>query len=164
MEIRQIGRDADIDTLVRFFVDNVDTDYISHQELQGDRAVAPDRWAPDLPKAIRAEIERYLEHGIDTNRLWMFAGSDGGRLVAFAIVSLSPDAPRPFGILEDVVVERGARGDGYGKAMVEWCVEHLRSAGAERVFLESGIGNSAAHEFFEHLGFNPVSVVMMRQL
>ena len=48
---------AEIDQIAAFFARNVTRSYISHSELQFGRAIAPDKWFPNLETVLKAEIE-----------------------------------------------------------------------------------------------------------
>src|ERR1043165_4393536 len=43
-----------------FFAQNVDAQYISHSELQGQRALSPGQWCDGLPDILSREIESRL--------------------------------------------------------------------------------------------------------
>ena len=85
-------------------------------------------------------------------------------LLALAYVTFAASAPVPFAIGEDLIVSPGARGSGVGKAVLDWLADEARARGIRRLFLESGITNKRAHDFFEREGFHPTSVVMMKSL
>jgi GNAT superfamily N-acetyltransferase len=151
--------------LADFFAGNVGPEYISHAELQVGRALSPTDWRPDLREVLRAEIEPRLVAvlpGPDTNPI-AIAGQDGA-LAALAYVSFVGSAPVRFAIVEDLIVAPATRGRGVGKAMLDWIAAEARTRGIRRLFLESGITNKRAHDFFEREGFRPTSVVMMREL
>jgi GNAT superfamily N-acetyltransferase len=155
--------------LAQFFVDNVDTNYISHSELQGPRALDRDHWAPDLLNVLRREITRRIgEHGgkIPANRpsYPVFAVRRDSVLLGLGMISMIPTAPVPYAVIEDVVVARAGRDAGVGRHILEWLTSEARAVGCVRLFLESGVGNKRAHEFFAREGFTPCSVVMLRSV
>ncbi len=89
-----------------------------------------------------------------------------GRLVG--AVSLrafdTPDnplmVPERRALLEDMVVEQGARRRGVGRALVEASLEWCRSQGVARMVLTVWEGNEAAEGFYEAVGLLPVSKIM----
>ena len=86
-------------------------------------------------------------------------------LVAVAFVRFTTNSRKArLAVLEDMIVAPGVRGMGVGKLFLEWLAERAKSCGAQRLFLESGQANDAAHHFFERAGFNQTSIVMMRDL
>ena len=155
--------------LAQFFVGNITPDYISHSELQGDRAIDIGEWRPGLADIVAKEIEgRVAEYGgaIETLKLSypVLEARRDGRLVGIALVSFFRDAPVPYAILEDIAVEEASRDHGFGKAIVDWVVREAEVLGCVRLFLESGMGNHRAHELFERQGFFTCSIVMMKRL
>jgi GNAT superfamily N-acetyltransferase len=169
MQISISDRSSDPGALARLFSRNISPDYISHSELQGPRARAPGAWVPDVEAVFEREIAARLGEPLDrfpSHKDWrgVVEARRDGQLVGMALVSFTRDAPVPFGWLEDIVVERTLRGAGLGERMIEWIAERFREAEIRRVFLESGIGNEAAHHLFERIGFKTVSIVMMKDL
>lgn len=155
--------------LGRFFADNVTPEYISHSELQGPRALDVGRWQPDIAGVFQREIATRVgrERGrIDATAASypVLAAHRDGRLVGLAFVSFFPDAPVPYGIVEDIVVEQSGRSRGLGKQILDWITREALRSGCQRLFLESGVGNEDAHHFFEREGFSTCSIVMMKPL
>jgi GNAT superfamily N-acetyltransferase len=151
--------------LADFFARNVGPDYISHAELQGGRALSPTDWRPNLREVLHAEIEPRLVAGSPgwDGKSIAIAEQDGV-LAALAYVTFAGSAPVPFAIVEDLIVAPATRGRGVGKAMLDWIAAEARTHRIRRLFLESGITNKRAHDFFEREGFHPTSVVMMKSL
>ena len=151
--------------LADFFAANVGSDYISHAELQGGRALSPTEWRSDLREILRAEIEPRLIAGSPgpDGKPIAIAEQDGA-LGALAYVTFAGSAPVPFAVIEDLIVTSALRGHGVGKAVIDWIATQARAQGIRRLFLESGITNKRAHDFFEREGFRPVSMVMMKSL
>ena len=154
--------------LARLFHKNLTTAYISHSELQGPRALAPDRWAPDIAQSIEREVTGRLGNPDDApaNGVTQLAGFlkvDAADVGVF-LVTFSRAAAVPFCILEDIVIDSQRRAGGYGKQCLDWLYGQCRARGYTRVFLESGIDNHRAHNLFKREGFGAVSVVMMKQL
>jgi GNAT superfamily N-acetyltransferase len=155
--------------LAEFFVGNLTPSYISHSELQGFRAVRPGVWADKLGSLVHEEIRERLRAplaGFPANAVWkgVIEAHDEAQLISVALVSLSRQAIVPFAIIEDIVVDHERRDKGIGQAVMDWIVTELRKAAIQRVFLESGETNTAAHHFFERLGFRQISIVMMRDI
>jgi ribosomal protein S18 acetylase RimI-like enzyme len=154
--------------LAAFFAANVQPAYISHSELQGDRALGPSEWRDGLPELLRREIEPRLHDTRDgappiTSRPVMVIEEDGA-LAALALVTFAGEQPVPFAVIEDLVVASAGRGHGIGKAAMDWIAAESMARDIRRLFLESGKDNHRAHHFFEREGFEICSVVMMRSL
>lgn len=156
---------ADADQLASFMVENIDTSYISHGELQSGRATGRTQWSENLQEQLRDEIANLTLDGQDLNagsrvgRAWL-----SGSVVAVLIVGVFGEGPKRYAVLEDLVVSAASRGSGIGAACLAWVDGQLKSAGITRVFLESGINNHPAHDFFLHNGFDRCSVVMMKEV
>ncbi|MGL4290072.1 MAG: GNAT family N-acetyltransferase [Phreatobacter sp.] len=152
------------DAITGFFVAHVDAAYISHQELQEGRALAPGTWNPDLAGIIAEEVKAILA-GDGRDRAIALAHS-GEALVGLALMSFRPvdKAPGTYAVVDDLIVSPEARGLGVGRLLLDWLVIEARKRGAIRLFLESGIHNISAHGFFEKQGFAKLSTVMMREL
>jgi len=151
-----------------FFAGNVETSYISHSELQGPRALDPKTWVDNLPVILRKEIRPRIaaigRKGPAKTSKPVLVADYCGRLAGVSLVTFEGEAPVPFAIVEDIVVERRLRDQGIGKGIVDWIVREARSRGIRRLFLESGLTNKKAHHFFERRGFKTCSIVMMRSL
>ena len=155
------------DTLCQLYLDNVSADYISHSELQGERADAPGNWRADLPEVIRGEIRAALSHDWAHGDSTLLAvASAGDDIVGMALVSIDTRqrASKSFAALDDLVLLPSVRGSGIGSLLVEWVADELRGHGIARLFLECGAHNLAAQTFFQGRGFKQVSVVMLREL
>jgi GNAT superfamily N-acetyltransferase len=152
-----------------FFAANITPEYISHSELQGPRALDVGRWRPKLPEIFSNEIaervgrEKGLIHKSEASYP-VLSARDGGNLVGIALVSFFPNAPIPYAMLEDIVVDEMLRGEGIGKAIIDWVTQQAEAARCDRIFLESGLGNHKAHELFHREGFAETSVVMMKKI
>lgn len=78
--------------------------------------------------------------------------------------STTPAAPRSFATLDDLVVDARFQGMGLGGQLFDWVCVELQRHGIQRLFLESGIGNTRAHDFFHARGCETVSVTMLKEL
>ena len=158
---------AQEDALCKLYLDNVSPDYISHSELQGERAESPGNWRADLPEVIRGEIRAALSHdwAHGDSSLLAVASVDGA-IVGMALVAIDTRqrAAKSFAALDDLVLHPDARGSGTGTKLVEWVADELRSHGIARLFLECGAHNLNAQQFFKGRSFQQVSVVMLREL
>jgi len=161
-------RNSDASALAKLFSANLNASYISHSELQGARALAPGKWAPDIQGTLRDEIVDRLHEPLPRfpkgkNWIGVVEAYDANSLVGLAFVTIAADAPIPYGVIEDIVIDGTRRGKGLGEEFMRWLIDSFAQAGARRTFLESGIGNESAHHLFERLGFKTTSIVMMRE-
>ncbi len=165
LHIAWCSRREEADALAEFFVRHVQPGYISHGEIQLGRAEDEHRWSRDLRERVAAEVRSKIpEPAQPPGGPRVLAASDGGELVAMALVTFHQDGGAPYGVLEDLVVHSARRRQGIGDAVLHWIEGEARAWGAARLFLESGIHNEAAHAFFERHGFRTCSITMMKAL
>jgi N-acetylglutamate synthase-like GNAT family acetyltransferase len=169
MKISIADKDSDRTALAKLFSSNLTPEYISHSELQGYRAVKPGEWAKNIDTVVHDEIVARLAvplREFPADRSWrgVVEAHDDNTLVGVALVTTCYEAATPYGIIEDIVVDRTLRGGGRGEKIMRWILDHFRQAGIKRAFLESGGGNERAHHLFERIGFKTLSVVMMKDL
>lgn len=154
--------------LARLFAANISASYISHSELQSLRAVDPVTWAADIAGQLEADVAGRIDQPLDApaeGRTMLAAGlSIGARDVGVTLVTFARDAQVPYAVIEDLVVDPACRSKGYGQILMDWIAAECRARNITRIFLESGIENHRAHDFFKQDGFQPVSVVMMKTL
>ena len=101
--------------LARFFVQNISPDYISHSELQGARTNEQGAWSTGLVDIIRTQIEQGTCSGVirqDVDSCPVFVAKRGNKIVGIGMLSIFPTAPVPYAVIEDLVVDQGARGAG----------------------------------------------------
>lgn len=135
----------------------LNTDYISHGEIQTGLSLDGRTWAPKLA-ALFAEDFDDLE-----GRDLLVARGEDGAMIAFAVVAWEETARRRFAVLEDMAVDPDIRSHGVGTRMMEAVAERVRDRGVEWLFLESGLRNTRAHQFFQRHGFNEISHVFGRR-
>jgi GNAT superfamily N-acetyltransferase len=91
----------------------------------------------------------------DPNQLLAVAERDG-RVIGVLQLSFIPGLARGGmwrGQIEGVRVAASERGAGTGRSMLEWAIEECRKRGCGMVQLTSDKRRSAAHGFYEALGF-----------
>ena len=91
----------------------------------------------------------------DPNQLLAVAERDG-RVIGVLQLSFIPGLTRRGmwrGQIEGVRVAASARRDGIGRAMLEWAIEECCKRGCGMVQLTSDKRRTAAHGFYEALGF-----------
>ncbi len=60
---------------------------------------------------------------------------------------------KPAGIVEDVVVDEQWRRKGIGKLMMQFAMDQCKRTGCSKLALSSNMQRTAAHQFYESLGF-----------
>ena len=133
--------------------------YISHGEIQAGMT-SPDgfHWMEGLEGRY---AEDFAEPGA---REMLIARDSAGGIVGIGILHPELEGPVTYGVIEDMAVDPKLRSSGIGRALLERLVERARERHCDWVFLESGLGNEAAHRFFEREGFRMTSHVFARRL
>ncbi len=70
----------------------------------------------------------------------------------------------PAGVLYDIVVDPGQRGQGVGRTLLDATLAALAARGAPRVVLSTAERNDAAQRLFAHAGFRRTMIEMTREL
>lgn len=152
------------ESLADFFVNNVDTSYISYGEITTGRAIDDHTWSPTLRALIAQEIRECARRPTPTPNLRVGVASDGEITIALAIVRVEPGAIVPHAWIEDMVVADASRGHGAGAQFLSWIEAQLESESISVVFLESGLANTEAHKFFQNKNYTICSYVMSKKL
>jgi len=168
MKIAWNSTAAGVAEAVAFFLAHKTDAYVSHGEMQWGRATLDGKWAIGLEEVLKEEFADYtgapVPSSADRSAGLAVARDDAGMIVSIAVVAVEEAPGLTFATLEDLIVHRERRGQGIGSEMVEWISNEMKSRGVGAIFLESGLTNHGAHEFFKGEGFSAVSVTMQRKL
>jgi ribosomal protein S18 acetylase RimI-like enzyme len=140
------------------------TDYTIRRARRDDVAAIVRMLADDQLGATRddpGDLEQYLrafdEIDADANQLLMVAVS-GDEPVGTLQLTIIPGLARRGalrGQIEAVRIHADHRGSGLGAHIVRWAIEESRRRGCALVQLTSDVSRTAAHRFYERLGFEP---------
>jgi ribosomal protein S18 acetylase RimI-like enzyme len=81
------------------------------------------------------------------------ARDETGRIAGAGNVSIYRVATGVRAIIEDVIVDQTARGQGIGEALVQHLLEEARGRGAPAVTLTSNPKREAANRLYQRMGF-----------
>ena len=165
-----IARIEDEVTLCEMFLSHLNdhTEYISHGEIQmgvGDGHFEDGMLVTSpSPNALHFWM-KYIHNNITDleGALVLKAVSSDGEVVAFCVTEIQEDGADPYGMVCDLLVKDSCRGVGVGTALLGSALQWLRSKGITDVYLESGLNNHAAHEYFRRRGFVKVSEIYKLQ-
>jgi ribosomal protein S18 acetylase RimI-like enzyme len=76
-----------------------------------------------------------------------------GRIVGMLCLTVYRVPTGLRSVIEDVVVDEGARGRGIGAALIREAIERARAAGAEGISLTSNPQREAANRLYQSIGF-----------
>lgn len=144
------------------------SEYISHGEIQmgvGDGHFEDGVLVTSPSAHARHFWMKYIHGNItDTEGAVVYkAVTPDGQIVAFCVTEIQEDGAAPYGMVCDVLVKDSCRGGGVGTALLESALAWLRSRNIKDVYLESGLNNHAAHEYFMRRGFVKVSEIYKLQ-
>ncbi len=74
-----------------------------------------------------------------------------GRIYLYLIKNDLHD--KPYGLLEDLLVEESYRGSGFGKQLVQTAIEEAKKLGCYKLICTSRNTRSEVHGFYKKLGF-----------
>ncbi len=160
----------DRDNMADLFLSHISqhTEYISHGEIQmgvgegimqdGSFVTYP---SPNAREMWLKYITAHIEDGGNNAKVLKAVekGEDGERLAGFCVVDIEEDGADPFGMVCDVLVDERFRGRGVGGTLLERGIAWLREQGIKDIYLESGMHNHSAHDFFRRRGFVHVSEI-----
>ena len=118
-------------------------------------------FSPDTAKQLAA-LRLILDHP-EIGRLFVLRIDDRVAGMANALVTVSTAEGGRVVLLEDVIVERGLRGRGYGRSLVEHVFAWAVAEGMTRVTLMTDADNHAAQQFYARLGFMPSAMQVLRR-
>jgi GNAT superfamily N-acetyltransferase len=86
--------------------------------------------------------------------LQLIARDGDGRAVGFATIfwSWSTLSAQRLGVMNDLFVDPGARGDGYADALIGACVDRAREHGADTLGWQTAKDNGRAQAVYERVG------------
>jgi GNAT superfamily N-acetyltransferase len=110
---------------------------------------------PQLNAKLPVPTTKRLQRIIDDPAVTLLVAMDGDEIIGTSTVIVYST---PFWIkarLDEVVVDKSARGKGVGEALVQACLDIGRERGAQVAELQSGRGpeRASAHRLYEQIGF-----------
>lgn len=121
-----------------------------YEELAGERQNIPSETVQRVFSEILALPNQYF----------LVAERDNfvlGTLFLQIVPNLSHNA-HPWAILENIVVDRRYREQGFGRLLIDHALAICRKAGCYKVQLLSNNKRKEAHQFYRHLGFENSAV------
>lgn len=133
-------------------ITDVDELVAAYEWLFAPPGVKPEAWDP------AAAAER-LRTAIESAAAQVFVADVDGRVAGLVTVYDDIDSVR-FGRrawVEDLAVDPGQRSRGLGKGLLDAAKDWARERGCSHLELDSGLGRTDAHRFYEREGAAPQS-------
>jgi ribosomal protein S18 acetylase RimI-like enzyme len=156
---------ADATMLCRMFLHQITThpEYISHGEIQmgvGEGRFENGRFITNPSPNAEAQWMKYIGEKLTSDESAVFKAVDGkGEIIGFCVAEISEDGAEPFGVICDIIVRENLRTAGVGTALLNEAIGWLNSRNVNGIYLESGLANHSAHEYFIRRGFQKVSEI-----
>jgi len=157
------GSTSDANAICNLFYRNIEKEkyYISHGEIQMGVALDPLR----LSDRYRDIWNKYLHgHLTSPHSMVMLYIGHQNALSGFQINRIGTDHSHVFGVVEDIVVSEKCRRRGVGEELLNASLNWFKTKQVSQVFLESGINNRKAHDYFTTHNFKPVSSTFLINL
>ena len=90
-------------------------------------------------------------------------GAVAGALMMAVLPNLSHHA-QPWCQMENLVVDEPHRGQGIGRALMDWCEAEARAAGCYKLQFQSRNHRRVSHRFYRRLGYRALTVGFRRYL
>lgn len=155
----------DEQTLCEMFLKHITahSEYISHGEIQmgvGEGEFEDGVLVARPSSRARECWMRYIHADMTADDAAVFkAVSTTGDIIGFTVAEIQEDGAEPFGMVCDVLVDESLRCGGVGTALLQASLGWFREMGIKDIYLESGLNNHAAHEYFMRRGFVKVSEI-----
>jgi GNAT superfamily N-acetyltransferase len=93
------------------------------------------------------------------------AEDDAGQVMGLLLLSHRPTLwhSGPSALIEDIVVDERARGQGVGRALIEAGLGWARSHGCSEMEVTTEEENGASQAFFQSLGFEGAGLLLERE-
>ncbi len=107
-----------------------------------------------LPVQTRDEIWEQIQKD---DKITYLGAYENDTLIATCFLVIIPNFSnqgRPIGFIENVVTDKKWRGKGVGTKLLNEAIAMAKAQNCYKVFLESGIARTGAHEFYRSLGFD----------
>ncbi|HEX6254426.1 MAG TPA: GNAT family N-acetyltransferase [Euzebyales bacterium] len=131
------------------------SDVAAVHEVTDELIAAMARLLPQLSPGAAALDAQQLQQLIDADATTVLVARTAEGIVGTLTLVLFAVPTGRRARIEDVVVDRSARGQGVGAALTLEAVRLARAAGARTIDLTSRPSRQAANRLYERLGFNP---------
>lgn len=110
--------------------------------------------------AVSERVAKAIWSDIAGQNINYFVAKESGKIIASCYLCVIPNLTRggkSIGLIENVITDAAHRRMGIGKTVVKNAVEYAKKQGCYKVILHSRNERTAAHRFYEAVGFNSTS-------
>lgn len=111
---------------------------------------------PEDPVVEDGRDREALNDIVESNWLYLFVGRHAGQIVATCYLNVVPNLSRnvsPYGIIENVIVDRELHNRGLGKQIMRHALDRAWERGCYKVMLQTGSRRESTHNFYKRCGF-----------
>lgn len=110
----------------------------------------------------------FLGSQIDEPKVVLFVAQKNGEVVGYSYAGVEGrdymSLRGPAGVLYDIVVDTGHRGQGIGRMLLDTTLDALKRLGARQIVLSTAEQNESAQHLFARAGFRRTMIEMTREL
>jgi len=94
---------------------------------------------------------RHVDEDCEVNPTGVFVAEENGRIVGYISTRLDRESGK--GRIPNLAVDKGSRGRGVGRKLIEFAVEFLRREGMAFVMIETMVNNPVGRRLYPSCGF-----------
>lgn len=125
-------------------------------QVNNEIKAAFDRLIPQLTQFSPPPSKEMLEQMAASDRVFVFLAREEnseGRILGSATLATFITPTGVHGWIEDVVVDRAARRQGFGEGLTRACLDKARELGLDSINLTSRPTREAANQLYRSMGF-----------
>lgn len=107
-------------------------------------------------------IEGRFKYMLTLTHCNLCVAEDEEQVIGLISASVRPTLwhPGPVTIIDELIVDRTARGQGVGRALIQAVVDWARKRGASEIEVSTETDNTAAQSFYRRHGFDHESLLL----
>jgi len=112
---------------------------------------------PDDPVLDNGRDRAVFEQILEQDGLFLFMLESAGQIVSSCYLNVIPNltrSARPYAVIENVVTDEAARGQGFGKQVIKHAVSQAWAVGCYKVMLMTSSKEESTHAFYRSCGFS----------
>ncbi len=133
-------------------------------EYSTDIAEAFARLLPQLSTSAQLPTAEQIVALLQSHNTYLFVAENEGTIVGMLSLVIVDIPTGRKAWIEDVVVDKAARGLHIGQALVEKAQEKAATLGALKIYLTSNPSRKAAHALYKKCGFEEYNTTLFRTI